>query len=167
MRLQAPSNERTVRRPFREKKPGRYGRTVLDRDLPACGFTVARNGTKTFFVRAPRPGGVPKTVLGTADEMTAAEAREKASAAIAEAGADRETGPLCADFAADFMRRQGRRWKPSTRAGNAHLTERGLVPFFGALPVTGVDRAEVRRWFDSLSGPPPAAPTGPCRCCRC
>ena len=43
------------------------------------------------------------TVLGTADEMTAAQAREKALAAIAAAKAERETGPLtsrtssCAD----------------------------------------------------------------------
>ncbi len=93
MRIHAPSNERTVRRPFREKDPGRYGRTVLDRDLPACGFTVARNGTKIFFVRAPRPVGAPKTVLGTADDRAAAEAREKASAAIAEAKTTRASRP--------------------------------------------------------------------------
>ncbi len=83
--------------------------------------------------------------------------REKAIAAIAEAKADRETGPLFADFAADFMRRQGRRWKPSTRKANAHLIERRLAPFFGAMPVAKIDRADVRRWFDSLSGTPGSA----------
>ena len=76
MHIQATINERTLRRTFREKKPGRYGLIVIDRDLPAFGFTVAKNGTKTFFVRAPRPVGAPKTILGTADDITAAEARE-------------------------------------------------------------------------------------------
>ncbi len=157
MRIHAPVNERTVRRTFREKKPGRYGLTVIDRDLPAFGFTVAGNGTKTFFVRTSRQFGAPRAILGTTDDMTAAEAREKAIAAIAEAKADRETGPLFADFAADFMRRQGRRWKPSTRKANAHLIERRLVPFFSAMPVAKIDRADVRRWFDSLSGTPGSA----------
>ena len=68
-------------------------------------------------------------VLGKVDEITVAEAREKAAAAIAEARAERETGPLFADFARDFMRRQGRRWKPSTRKGNAHLIDRYLGRF--------------------------------------
>ena len=55
MRIHATINERTVRRTFREKKPGRYGLTVIDRDLPQFGLTVAKNGTKTFFVRVLRP----------------------------------------------------------------------------------------------------------------
>ncbi len=154
MRIHATINERTLRRTFREKKPGRYGLTVVDRDLPQFGFTVAKDGAKTFFVRALRPTGVPKTILGTAEELTAAEAREKAVAAIAAAKDERETGPLFADFVEEFMRRQGRRWKPSTREGNAHLVDRYLLPFFGAMRVAEIDRADVRRWFDSMSGTP-------------
>ena len=115
---------------------------------------VAKNGTKTFFVRAPRPVGSPKTILGTADDLTAAEAREKAVAAIAAAKAERETGPLFADFAEEFMRRQARGWKPSTRKGNRHLLDRYLVPFFGAMHVARISRADVQRWFDSLSATP-------------
>ena len=60
--------------------------------------------------------------------MTVAEASEKAVAAIAAAKAERETGPLFADFADEFMR-QGRRWKPSTHDGDRHLIDRYLVPF--------------------------------------
>ena len=78
--------------------------------------------------------GAKNIVLGTADEMTAAEAREKALATIAAANAEpHETGPLFADFTEDFMRRQGRRWKPSTREGNHQAIDRYLVPFFGAM----------------------------------
>ena len=48
------------------------------------------------------------------------------------------------------MRRQGRRWKASTREGNRHLIDRYLIPFFGAMPVSKIGRADVRRWFDSI-----------------
>ncbi len=65
MRIHATTNERTVRRTFKGKKPVRYGLTVIDRNLPAFGFTVAKNRTETFFVRALRPIGAPKTILGT------------------------------------------------------------------------------------------------------
>ena len=45
MRIHAAINERTVRRTFREKKAGRNGLTVIDRDLPTSGLKVAKNGT--------------------------------------------------------------------------------------------------------------------------
>ena len=129
MRIHAVVNERTVRRTFKELKPGSRGLTVIDRDLPRFGFRVFPNGTKTFLVRVSRQFGAENVVLGTADEMTAAQAREKAFAAIAAAKAERETGPLFADFAAGFMRRQGQRWKPSTREGNAQLLRRYLLGY--------------------------------------
>ena len=154
MPIHATINERSLRRTFREKRPGRDGLTVIDTDLPGFGFTVAKDGTKTFFVQAPHAASTSRTVLGTADRMTAAEAREKACATITAEKAERRSGPLFADFAAEFMRRQGRRWKPSTREGNAHLTDRYLVPFFGTMRVAEIGRADVRRWFDSMSSTP-------------
>ncbi len=138
MRIHAAVNERTVRRTFKERKPGSRGLTVIDRDLPQFGLTVAKNGTKTFFVRVLCPVGAPTTILGTTDERTAAEAREKAVVAIAAAKAERESGPLFADFA----------------DGNGRLIARYLVPFFGAMRVAEITRADVRRWFDSMSGTP-------------
>ena len=152
MRIHATINERTVRRTFKERKPGTRGLTIIDRDLPQFGFKLAKNGTKTF--RVLRPVGAPMTVLGTADEITAAEAREKALAAIAAAKAERETGPLFADFADEFMRRQARRWKPSTRENNRLMVRNYLLPFFGAMRVAEIARPDVRRWFDAMSGTP-------------
>ena len=150
MRIHATIYERTVRRAFRKQKIGRNGLTVIDRDLPQFGQSVRKNGKKTYFVRVLRPVGVPKSILGTTDDMTAAEAREKTVAAIAAAKAERETGPLFADFVGEFMRRQGRRWKPSTRQGNWVLTDRYLLPFFGQMRVAEIASADVRRWFDSM-----------------
>ncbi len=157
MRIHATINERTVGRSFHEKRIGRNGLTVIDRDLPAFGLKVSKNGRKTFFVRAVRPVGRSKTILGSAHEMTAAEAREKAIAVIAAAKAECESGPLFADFVTEFMRRLGRRWKLSTRNSNRHLIDRYLVPFFGTMPVAEIARADVQRWFDSMSATPGAA----------
>ena len=149
MRIHATINERTLRRTFREQLKGKSGLTVFDKDLRGFGLKVSPKGGKTFFVRAARKLGMAETVLGSAHEMTVAEAREKAAAAT-----EREHGPLFRDFSDEFMRRHARRWKPSTREGNALLLRRYLVPFFGAMRLADIARADVRRWFDSMSGTP-------------
>ncbi len=149
MRIHATINERTLRRTFREQVKGKRGLIIIDRDLPAFGIEVARDGQKTFFVLKPGGGRLP---LGKGGELTAAQAREKALAALDEAKSGR--GPLFADFAGEFMRGQGRRWKPATREGNRHLLVRYLLPFFGAMSVADIARADVVRWFDSMSATP-------------
>ena len=58
------------------------------------------------------------------------------------------------DFAEEFMRRQGRRWKPVTRKSYRDLLGRYILPFFGGMRVVEITRADVRRWFDSMSGIP-------------
>ena len=154
MRIHATINDRLLRRTFRELKFGRTGLTVIDRDLPTFGLKVPKNGPRTFFVRVVRKPGAENVVLGTTDALTAAEAREKAIAALAAGKAERETGPLFTDFIQEFQRRQGRRWKPSTREGNRRMIARYLVPFFGTMRVTEITRTDVRRWFDAMSGTP-------------
>ena len=118
MRIHATINERTVRRTFREQEIGRDGLTVIDRDQPHFGLTVARNETKTFFVRALRPVGTPR------DDPRHGGRHDRRRGP--REGHRRRRGrqdravrtPLFADFADEFTRRQGRRWKPSTREGN-------------------------------------------------
>jgi len=114
MRIHATIDARTVRRSFREHVKDKRPLTVLDKNLRGVALRVSPKGQRTFFVRAARTLGVAETPLGTAGEMTAAQAREKAAAIIEAARAERE--PVLADFAEDFMRRQGRRMKPATRA---------------------------------------------------
>ena len=145
---------RILRRTFRERLKDKRGLTVFDKDLRGFGLKISSNGSKTFIARAARKLGIAETVLGTADELTAAEARERATAIIEAARTEREHGPLFRDFADEFMRRQGRRWKPATREGNALLLRRYLVPFFGGTRVADIARADVQRWFDSMSGTP-------------
>ena len=154
MRIDATINERLLRRTFREQKAGRSGLTVIDRDLPFFGLRVPNNGPRTFFVRIAGQFGPENILLGATDAITAAAAREQATAAIAAAEAEQDAGPLFADFVQAFLSRQARRWKPSTRDSNRRLIDRYLVPFFGALRVAEITRADVRCWFDSLSGTP-------------
>ena len=88
MRIHATINERTVRRTFRGQKIGRTGLPLIDKDLPAFALKASKNGARTLIVRVVHKlGGRDTVVLGTADEVSAAEAREKAFAIIASARA--------------------------------------------------------------------------------
>ena len=94
MPIHANINEQILRRTFREHVKDKRTLTVFDTDLPGFGLKISANGNKTFIVRAARK-------LGTADELTAAQARGKADD-------EREHGPLFRDFADEFMRRLAR-----------------------------------------------------------
>ena len=76
---------------------------------------------------------------------------------IEAAQSERKTGPLMRDFADEFIRRCAHRWKPSTRKSNLHLLRRTILPCLGGMRVAEVNRADVQRWFDSLSGTPGVA----------
>ena len=69
--------------------------------------------------------------LCTAAELTADEARAMALVEIEAAEAERKTGPLFRHFADEFMRRQGPRWKPTTRESNRSALQNHILPFFG------------------------------------
>ena len=157
MRIYATVNDRTARRRFREQKHRKRPLTVLDHTLPAFGFNIAANDTRTYFVRVVRKLGAANIVLGKTTELTADEAREKAVAEIEAAKIERKAGPLMRDLADEFIRRRASRWKPSTRKSNLHLLRRTILPCLGGMRVAEVSRADVQRWFDSLSGTPGVA----------
>ena len=154
MHIYAHINEPTVRRTFRKHVTGTRGLTVYDKKLRGFGLKVAPNGTKTFFVRTVRRTGSKNIILGTTGKITAAEARRQAVATLEAAKTDRVNGPLFRDHAEHFMRRQARRWKPSTQENNRHLLNRYILPFFGDLHVADIAPADVHRWFDSMSATP-------------
>ena len=157
MRIYAAVNDRTARRSFRERKHRKRPLTVLDHTLPAFGFTVTADDTRTCFVRVVRKLGASNIALGRTTELTAAEAREKAVAEIEAAQVERKAGPLMRDFADEFIRRRAHRWKPSTRKSNLHLLKRYILPPLGGIRVAEMTRADVQRWFESLSGTPGVA----------
>ena len=154
MPIHANIDQRTARRSFAEPSHRQRPLTVIDRTLPAFRLKVAKNDTRTFFVRVKRRPRAIDLTLGTADELTAAEARAMALAEIEAASAERAAGPLFRDFADEFMRRQCRRWKPATRQSNRSALNNQILPVFGDMRLAHIDRADVARWFDSLSATP-------------
>ncbi len=157
MRIYATVSDRTARRSFREQKRRKRPLTMLDHTLPAFGFTVTADDTGTYFVRAVPKLGAANIALGKTTETTADEARVKAVAEIEAAQVERKAGPLMRDFAEEFIRRRAHRWKPSTRKSNLHLLKHYILPPLGGIRVAEMTRADVRRWFDSLSGTPGVA----------
>ena len=144
MRIYATVDGRTARRSFREQKHCKRPLTVLDHTLPALGFTVTADDTRTYFVRVVRKLWAANIVLGETTELTADEARGKAVTEIDAAQSERKTGPLMRDFADEFIRRRAHRWKPSTRKSNLHLLQRTILPPLGGIRVAEMTRAEPR-----------------------
>ena len=60
-------------------------------------------------------------------------------------------------LAEDVCRRYARRWKPGTLAVNRSYLRRQILPRLGDVRVADLTRADVQRWFDSLSATPAAA----------
>ncbi len=157
MRIHATLSDHTTRRRFRDPKHRKRPLIVFDHTEPGFGMRITADDTRTFFVRLRRPSGPVNVTLGTTREFSAAEARTKARAVIEAAAAERTTGPLFRDFAKDFMRRRARLWKPATRRSNEAALRRQILPFFGAMRVADIARADVTRWFDGMSGTPGTA----------
>lgn len=154
MRIYAHLNETTVRRTVRQHVKGKRSLTVHDKKLRGFGLKISPASKKTYFVRTVRRTGSRNVILGEAGKVSAAEARRKAVAELDAARSDRVNGPVFRDYAEEFMRRQARRWKPSTQESNRHFLNRYLLPFFSDMRVGDIARSDVRRWFDSMSPTP-------------
>lgn len=154
MRIYAHLNETTVRRTVQQHVKGKRRLTVHDKKLRGFGLKISPAGKKTYFVRTVRRTGSRNVILGEAGKISAAEARRKAVAELEAAKSDRVDGPVFRDYAEEFMRRQARRWKPSTQESNRHFLDRYILPFFADMRVGDIARPDVRRWFDSMSPTP-------------
>ena len=157
MRIYTTINDRTVRRTFRERQHRHRPLFVLDHTLPDFGLRVDTGDTRIWFVRVVHKLGSVNLILGKTTELTAAEAREKAIAEIGKAKTERQAGPLMREFVWEFVRRRARRWKPATRRSNLGHINRAILPCFGGMRVAEITRADVQRWFASLSGTPGVA----------
>ena len=157
MRIYTTINDRTVRRTFRERRHRHRPLFVLDHTLPDFGLRVDTGDTRIWFLRVVHKLGAVNLMLGKTTELTAAEAREKAIAEIGKAKTERQAGPLMREFVWEFVRRRARLWKPATQRSNLGHINRAILPCFGGMRVAEIARADVQRWFASLSGTPGVA----------
>ncbi len=62
-------------------------------------------------------------------------------------------------FAAEFLERYARHWKPRTLETNARIVRKGILPAFGHITDDEIAVEHVRDWLVSMSDPaPPTAP---------
>ena len=102
--------------------------------------------------------------LGSADALTVPQARAEARRLIASfAGtATKDGGPRTPSrpmeaFAAEFLDRQARHWKPRTLESNAYMVRKYILPAFASLTVDAITVEHVKDWFASMAEQPGSA----------
>ena len=102
--------------------------------------------------------------IGDADAMTIPEARTEARRLIAaftekvtNGGGPRTPGHPMDAFAAEFLDRQVRHWKPKTQECNARIVRKDILPAFGRMPLDAIGPEDVAAWFDAASNDRPGA----------
>ena len=158
-------NERsTFARRVRAAKPRDQRRDIRDDVVPGLILRVYPSGARSFTLESMVRGRRRYATVGNADAMTIPEARREARRLIASytEPASRGSGPRTlghpmAAFAAEFLDRQARHWKPATRETNAGIVRRNILPAFGDMAVDAVTPEHVRDWFASMSERPGVA----------
>ena len=69
-------------------------------------------------------------------------------------GGPRTPGRPMDTFAAEFLDRQARHWKPRTRETNSRIVRKDILPAFGHLTVDSIAAEHVRDWFAAMSDRP-------------
>ena len=99
--------------------------------------------------------------IGSADSVSVPEARDKARHFIAgfldmpaKTNGPRTPGRAMIEFAAEFIDRHARNWKPRTLETNRRVIETCILPAFGNLAVDEIAAEHVRDWFASMSARP-------------
>ena len=144
----------------RRTKPPARDTILWDDDVPGFGMRWRASGTKAWIVRYRLRGRIRFITLGNPPKMKASEARAKARKLRAEANLvglpiklPKQTGEgmTVAGFADEFLASAKGRWKDSTFKSNAYAVRRELLPIFGDLPLTSINKADIVRWRDDMA----------------
>jgi integrase len=132
-------------------KPAEKEYQIHDHTLQGLMLRVQPSGAKSWVYRR-RVDGKPKRItFGSAETMPIAEARAKIHALLAaDARHVMPSKPKGRSFAAIvdvYLERRTPHWKPSTRATNECYLRTTLLHFFADMPIDGITRADVSRWF--------------------
>ena len=154
----------TFARRIRAAKPRANNYDLWDDVISGLGVRVRPSGTRTFFLRRTVRGRVRFATLGNADALTLPEARREARRLIVtfidtikKNDGPRTPGHPMDAFAAEFLERQARHWKPRTLETNQWMVRKYILPAFGHLSVDALTPEQVQDWFASMSERPGAA----------
>ena len=146
-------------------KPRAKHYDIWDTEVSGLGLRVYPSGVRSFVLRRQlRNGRIRSVTLGRVECMSVAEARRQARRTLptlldmpGERRGPRYPGRAMSEFAAEFLERYARYWKPSTRSCSALMVRNHILPAFGHLAVDAVTVEHVRDWFAFLADRPGCA----------
>ena len=148
-------------RRIRDAKPHAKKYELWDDAISGLGLCIRPSGTRTFFLRRNVRGRIRYATIGRTDDVTLAQARREARGLIVTflGTARKDNGPRTPGrpmdaFAAEFLERQARHWKPATLETSKAAIRNHILPAFGHLTVDALTRERVQDWFASMSGTP-------------
>ena len=151
----------TFARRVRAAKPRVRRYDIRDDVIPGLFLRVFPSGARSFALDRAARGRRRFATLGDANAMTIPEARAEARRLIAaftdtvrNGGGPRTPGQPMDAFAAEFLDRQARHWKPATRETNSRIIRKDILPAFGGLTVDAITVEQVRDWFAAMSERP-------------
>ena len=154
----------TFARRVRAAKPRAAKYEVRDDVVSGLALAIQPTGVRTWFLARMVRGRRRYATIGSADAMTIPEARREARRLIASyiEPATTDNGPRTPGhpmdaFAAEFLQRYARHWKPRTLTASAYVVRNHILPAFGHMTVDAITVEHVRDWFASLADRPGSA----------
>ena len=148
----------------RAAKPRGKRYDIRDDVIPGLFLRVFPTGAHSFALDRMTRGRRRFATLGSADALTIPEARAEARRLIASFAdtAKKDRGPRTPGhpmdaFAAEFLDRQARHWKPATLESNAYMVRKYILPAFGHMTVDAIAVEHVKDWFASMAEQPGSA----------
>ena len=137
---------------------------VRDDVVSGLALAIQPTGVRTYFLARMVRGRRRYATIGSADAMTVPEARREARRLIASyiEPATKDNGPKTPGhpmdaFAAEFLERYARHWKPRTLTASAYVVRNHILPAFGHMTVDAITVEHVRDWFASMADKPGSA----------
>ena len=151
----------TFARRVRVAKPREKRYEIRDDVVTGLTLRVFPSGARTFALESMVRGRRRYAWIGNADTTTIPEARREARKLIAsyiepakKDGGPKTPGHPMTAFAAEFLDRQARRWKPRTLETNIRIVRNNILLAFGHLTVDAIAVEQVRDWFASMAERP-------------
>ena len=135
---------------------------VWDRDLPGFGVRVLTTGRKVFVVQARGPGGSKRLSIGRHGDLTAAQARKRASELIRHIKEGSElkwsapsAEPTVTELAQRYLKSHAAvSCRAQTVESYRMIIDTRIVPALGELKIGSVRRMDVAALHDALHDRP-------------